>query len=163
MKTHRISSSLLWALLSLSSLVFHANGFYDPNLGRWINRDPIGAQVPQDNQFWGNILLVELEQGANLYWAFHNDPISHYDGDGRLFWGCKKETPPVSPYDYCWKDAAKNKPKTRGMTKSAWCKTIYDACQRCCINDFFLFKEDNDAFDKCIANCTALYATCLLK
>ena len=44
---------------------------YDPDLGRWISRDPL------EN--------AELLQGTNLYGYVSNDPINYIDSDGRLF------------------------------------------------------------------------------
>ena len=42
---------------------------YDPDLGRWLSRDPL--------------LGAELAQGANLYYYVFNNPTNFYDEDGR--------------------------------------------------------------------------------
>ena len=42
---------------------------YDPSLGRWMTPDPVG-----------------LLDGPNLYAYVHNNPLTHFDPDGRLDW-----------------------------------------------------------------------------
>jgi RHS repeat-associated protein len=41
---------------------------YDPNLGRWLSRDPLGS--------------AELRQGPNLYAYVQNNPVNHVDPSG---------------------------------------------------------------------------------
>ena len=53
-------------LLSMTS----AKAFYDPNVGRWINRDPIGERG-----------------GINLYGFVRNNPLRFVDTDGRDIYG----------------------------------------------------------------------------
>jgi RHS repeat-associated protein len=48
-----------------SGLYYYGFRFYDPNLQRWLNRDPIGE-----------------EGGINLYVCFSNNPLSNYDPTG---------------------------------------------------------------------------------
>lgn len=79
MKTiHRplLSASLL--LLFLILAVVPASAFYNPNSGRWLNRDPL-----------------EEEGGVNLYGFVHNDSLSHFDPLGQHvdkwkdIWNCR--------------------------------------------------------------------------
>lgn len=53
-------SCLLWLILATS-----ASAFYDPHIGRWINRDPIAENG-----------------GENVYRFVDNDPLSHIDALG---------------------------------------------------------------------------------
>lgn len=53
------------AFAFLLHLSFNAHAFYDPNLGRFLNRDPIGE-----------------EGGINLYAFVQNSPINNYDAWG---------------------------------------------------------------------------------
>jgi len=68
--------------LSLLFIAFGAQvacGFYDPNVQRWINRDPI-----------------EESGGINLYVFIRNDSINNADPDGRLCLGvtiCRLTSP----------------------------------------------------------------------
>jgi len=67
-----------------SGMYYYLYRFYDPNLQRWINRDP----------------LAETE-GINLYGFVRNRPTSLADSDGRQCWGygggCAVPPPPSAP------------------------------------------------------------------
>jgi RHS repeat-associated protein len=52
-----------------TGMVGYQRRFYRPDLGRWLNRDPI-----------------EEEGGENLYAFCGNNPILHYDINGESFW-----------------------------------------------------------------------------
>ena len=54
------------SVLVLGWSVVDAQAFYNPNTGRWLNRDPIGERG-----------------GPNLYGFVSNDPIDALDSDGR--------------------------------------------------------------------------------
>jgi RHS repeat-associated protein len=62
--SYRFSSKELHAG---SGLIYYLYRFYDPNLQRWPNRDPIGESG-----------------GFNLFAFSHNNPIDLYDTDGRV-------------------------------------------------------------------------------
>jgi len=53
-----------------------ASAFYDPNLGRWINRDPIGESGFELTQ---NHAGAGWVSGSLQYTFVANDPISHVD------------------------------------------------------------------------------------
>ena len=55
---------------SASGLDMAVHRFYDPDLGRWISRDPLEQ--------------AEFLQGPNLYTYVKNNPINFYDKDGRF-------------------------------------------------------------------------------
>lgn len=59
---------------------FNAHAFYDPNLGRWITRDPIGESG-----------------GQNLYQFVYNNPLSYVDPDGQQGIGVILQPPPIVP------------------------------------------------------------------
>jgi hypothetical protein len=109
-----------------------ANGFYDPSLGRWINRDPIGERG-----------------GANLYSFILNQPTRFMDrwglepcGDG---WGGKLYPPfqgPTLPSKgNCWRFACNNPTSpgdppwpspTHQLTPPGWNKARYPGCPDPC-------------------------------
>lgn len=74
--------AMMWRLVLLLALVLAgsaptAHAFYNPESGRWLNRDPI------------------LERGGiNLYGFVANRPIQSIDVDGTALWG-----PPFMPPD----------------------------------------------------------------
>ena len=80
-----------------SSKMFHANSglyyygyrFYDPNLQRWPNRDPLEQ--------------AESSQGPNLFTFVGNEPVGRLDPDGREagfdYPSCGCMVPPAPPAD----------------------------------------------------------------
>jgi uncharacterized protein RhaS with RHS repeats len=66
MKLNVIANRTFWLMLGWLVVAMPAHAFYDPSLGRWLNRDPL-----------------EEEDGANLYQFVHNAPVSSMDQDGR--------------------------------------------------------------------------------
>ena len=75
----RILCSLI--LISLFSCLYSASGFYDPNIGRWVNRDPIGERG-----------------GVNLFGYVGNRPVSDLDPYGldNCFNPCAGQNAPPS-------------------------------------------------------------------
>ena len=66
-------AGMLWSSeLSLNLTWFRA---YDPNLGRWLSRDPLLNRISGTPN--------EVLQGPNLYSYVHNNPIHYVDLDGR--------------------------------------------------------------------------------
>jgi RHS repeat-associated protein len=81
-----------------SGMYYYGYRFYDPNLQRWINRDPLGdiASLPyttahgqseverdSDAQFDEAILLgAWTEVNRNLYGTTDNNPINEFDANG---------------------------------------------------------------------------------
>jgi len=65
MKTTSLPAPCLLAVLAIFGFNSHVQGFYDSNLGRWINRDPI-----------------EEEGGINLYAFVFNSPVNSVDAFG---------------------------------------------------------------------------------
>jgi RHS repeat-associated protein len=55
-----------------SGLDMAVHRFYDPDLGRWLSRDPIAN--------------AEIDQGPNLYWYVENDPTKKIDPLGTDIW-----------------------------------------------------------------------------
>jgi RHS repeat-associated protein len=62
---YRFSSKMVHAN---SGLYYYGRRFYEPNLQRWINRDPIGERG-----------------GVNMYQVAGNDLLNHVDSSGLLF------------------------------------------------------------------------------
>ena len=56
-----------------TSLYYYGYRFYRPNLGRWLNRDPI-----------------EEKGSVNIYAFCANNPIANYDRDGRAYFAVRK-------------------------------------------------------------------------
>jgi len=95
-----------------SGLVYYLYRFYDPNLQRWLNRDPLG-------EFGFEVLgsktgskkklpfskISEFAKGPNLYIFVLNTPIDLIDTDGKDWWPPSKwpiwpkpkPTPPPAP------------------------------------------------------------------
>jgi hypothetical protein len=86
---------LLALLLGLLLPAFDARSFYDPSQGRWVNRDPLGAEVStidvlatpdlqEPGGFMSDFPLLPFEAwgGANLYGFIENNPNSFVDPFG---------------------------------------------------------------------------------
>lgn len=100
---------LAFALVPLST--FTASAMYDPSLGRWINRDPLGEpgfhairRVAEGKTRPGRLTVgAELIAGPNLYWFVGNRPINVTDPLGLQGYGNPVSGPngpvgPSSPY-----------------------------------------------------------------
>ena len=64
-----------------SNLVMAVHRFYDPDLGRWISRDPLGElsfEITR-SQRMVSMMPAEVTQGANLYAYVRNQPVSKTD------------------------------------------------------------------------------------
>ena len=74
---------------ALSGMYYYGFRFYDPNLQRWLNRDPLGEpgfEVMQRGSPFRTHSIVrkpaELVDGPNLYEYVTGDPINHFDTVG---------------------------------------------------------------------------------
>ena len=135
-----------------SVLYYYGYRFYDPGFHRWLNKDPLGAQSHQQGRFRGRSLVVEMDQGPNLFWPFRNEPISHHDKDGRIvivpviicciaggavLTGCSHKPAPVytpgperaKKFSHCWQ---KVPPGGGKWTKGERLR----ACMSCCAIEF---------------------------
>src|SRR5262245_1272612 len=75
---HR-KTTLLGVLGALFMLTQIAHAFYDPSLGRWINRDPIGERG------FGAVARLSTSSfydDPNPYLFIRNEPVSLYDAFG---------------------------------------------------------------------------------
>jgi RHS repeat-associated protein len=87
MKPNLISNRTFWLMLGWLIVSMPAQAFYDPSLGRWLNRDPLGEPGHETGinarslHHYGNAEL--LPEGSNLYGFVHNNPVAFYDADGR--------------------------------------------------------------------------------
>lgn len=63
-----------------TGLLYYGFRYYSPELGRWLNRDPI-----------------EEQGGVNLYGMVGNDPVNKFDPDGRAPMGWPVTPPPGYP------------------------------------------------------------------
>jgi hypothetical protein len=82
MKTRSISSLRLLGLFGFFFIIVQAAAFYDPNLGRWLNRDFIGERGAD---------------GPNLYVFVRSNPVTRIDRDGKESWGPPFFPPPQPP------------------------------------------------------------------
>src|SRR5437867_9724074 len=69
-----------------SGLYYYGYRFYDPNLQRWPNRDPlgdfaVGSLLRYFGRYWDSALR-QPKDGVNLYEFALNDPIGIIDPDG---------------------------------------------------------------------------------
>jgi len=128
-----------------SGLAYYLYRFYDPNLQRWLNRDPLGDK--------GNSkLTMEAIERPSLYSFAHNEPIGFVDPDGR----CLKPPPPCHPkkptpgcasgYDSQWG----KKPVEKFLIRRFRCMAMFDACAILCSDKY----EDLECADKdCVEFC----------
>jgi len=146
-----------------SGMYYYGYRFYDPNLQRWINRDPIGESG-----------------GYNLYVFGSNDPQDRYDTDGRAVGPpgippVPAPTPPPPPPSSCpgfvsqWPDVAKEGGKVGGTLGKAICCT--DALRLClngCETEYgsastLPARESQACLSVCRADCFAKSALCMGK
>ena len=84
-----------------SGLVYYLYRFYDPNLQRWLNRDPIG-----EGGFWSPFIADWVAFTPNLMIFVQNNPITYIDplglthADPQCSAGCAKQL------DQCMTDIA---------------------------------------------------------
>jgi RHS repeat-associated protein len=113
--TYRFSSKELHLLTASSSSVYsYGYRFYDPNTGRWLNRDPIFERG-----------------GINLYGFVRNRPVNGVDSDGRALWGppfMPPGPPPEGPFECgnrikneVWKQFGENRGDDDPSARKAHC------------------------------------------
>jgi RHS repeat-associated protein len=82
---------------SQAGLYYYLYRFYDPNLQRWVNQDPLGKLGAETLLNVGRRASrqqpAELAEGPNLYAFVGNDPVDVLDTDGRG----KYKLPPPGP------------------------------------------------------------------
>jgi RHS repeat-associated protein len=76
-----------------SGMYYYGYRFYDPNLQRWINRDPVaetGFETLkfQRSNFSLRIAVFERHEGVNLYEFVQNEPTLRYDSLGLVSLAC---------------------------------------------------------------------------
>jgi hypothetical protein len=117
MKPNVITNRTFWLMLGWLVVAMPANGFYDPSLGRWINRDPIGDVaslvhvIPfiepagsEDNHAWE----LQIAEVSNLSLFVLNDPVNWLDLNGEAgikipkFKPKPKPTTPSNPNASCF-------------------------------------------------------------
>ncbi len=80
-----------------TDLIYYGYRYYNPNTGRWPNRDPLGEKGFETALRTKRCFLcktAELLEGPNLYAFVANDPLDYVDTDGRG----KYKLPPPGPY-----------------------------------------------------------------
>ena len=83
MNTGRFLTAVGVVLLGCSALIFPVNAFYNPQPGRWLNRDPInepGFKLLTD--IWQDF---DHEEEKNLHVFVRNNAVSFYDPLGNCF------------------------------------------------------------------------------
>jgi RHS repeat-associated protein len=81
---YRFSSKQIHAA---SGLYYYGYRFYDANLQRWLNRDPLGSSsIMFGHDSMGiradEFYPFEFSNGGNLYHYVYNDPINDFDASG---------------------------------------------------------------------------------
>jgi RHS repeat-associated protein len=75
---------------SASGLLYYLWRHYDPNLQRWVNRDPINESESRSGARYPK--AFDWKEEKNLYCFVHNDPVAGVDAFGLLtFSGCTDE------------------------------------------------------------------------
>jgi hypothetical protein len=85
MNFHRLLACAVWLFVASNS----AHAFYDPLVGRWLNRDPLSTArlSPEATGVMENVLLpFEYFNGGNLFHFVHNNPIGQVDPHGLDVW-----------------------------------------------------------------------------
>jgi len=83
MRTKHRLRCLAWVLVACFGAAPDASAFYNPNSGRWLNRDPL-----------------QEEGGLNLYAYVDNEPVNAFDSDGlRKIRVVDKETGRIREFD----------------------------------------------------------------
>jgi len=78
LKLKFVSTFAVWVFLSAAQL---ASAFYDPSLGRWLNRDPLG-EPGAALRHWVN---SDRDTGYNLYAYVGNRPMGAIDAFGLAY------------------------------------------------------------------------------
>src|SRR5260370_28785198 len=64
-----------------TGMYYYGYRFYDPNLQRWINRDPLGEPGFEVMRHKWTFVLGD---GPNVYRFVQNDSVNHFDSLGPL-------------------------------------------------------------------------------
>jgi RHS repeat-associated protein len=120
MKTPTRAASILAisiALLTAQS----AFAFYNPQLGRWANRDPLGETGFETTR--GRTSDV-IGGGFNAYAFVANNPSSLFDSLGLAIWKCSRQTEwqvPGLQHTYLWDDRpGTTSPRSCGRDGAGW-------------------------------------------
>jgi RHS repeat-associated protein len=135
-----------------SGLYYYLYRFYDPNLQRWLNRDPLGEFGFQTLSIRESFLPPPLLLNGtlivnNLYCLVQDAPINDFDPDGRV-----GLTTPIKVVQCLYqankweKDCKKKLPKP----------SDYD-----CEHQADYFDAYNDALKKCVDGMQKVFKTCL--
>ena len=121
----KFASSL--ALLVFLSATQLASAFYDPSLGRWLNRDPI--REPGFENVCRSRLPNVSGDGPNQYWFVRNQPVSGWDSFG-LKRDCSGEQ--IQCFRNCYKNTCpfEDSDSTAGQNKAARYRYCQDLCQK---------------------------------
>jgi len=98
------------ALFILFATVQFASAFYDPSVGRWINRDPISEK---GFKTLAERLSASSGREMNLHRFVENQPTGRIDSHGLKIWVCSRKVqgfPFVGNHGYLWDDTGKNPP-----------------------------------------------------
>ena len=90
MQTRTNAILVVVTLLVYFSGLRPAHAFYDPGMQRWLNRDPLTAHSPANQQFAKVKLQFEAKEGPNIYVFVRNGPYNFIDAFG-LTLCCIKE------------------------------------------------------------------------
>jgi RHS repeat-associated protein len=81
-----------------SGLYYYLYRFYDPNLQRWVNGDPLGDRSSFNRLTKGRLLIKHQQfiraSIGNLYWFVRNAPENAIDPEGLCsgYWSCVGQT-----------------------------------------------------------------------
>lgn len=149
------SSLAIFLFLSVAQI---ASAFYDPSLGRWLNRDPIGdigfRSLPVGGQTLVDTTANELTErlwellkessGPSSYSFVGNEPIHHIDPLGLLkFDGCSPDQQAKLTADF-----------------NSYCGNLKNSLTGCCKNETILPRLEHmcnnsqDITIKCVAGNT---------
>lgn len=101
MKTNRI----LTIAIAVACFAATAEAYFDPTIGRWANRDPIGE--PGFQRVSKAVKGRSVRGDLNLYMFVHNQPVNKIDPFGLDVWVCTNPAfrwLPGTRHAYFWDD-----------------------------------------------------------
>lgn len=118
--------------------IISAKAFYDPSIGRWVNRDPLGDIASPVNKIYLDGDVGEMLEGPNLYAFVRNNPVDNADPFGLACGSGWNDvifpdkapgfdfTKPCQNHDNCYDNCANSKKSC----DDTFCKELKNECKK---------------------------------